>query len=523
MTSITSRKPRTSRVHFGSVSWGLALLCVYGCAANNSRPTSTTEPAEVFAAIDQLLNLGCHECLAEAASMLQASALPPDAPEVRNRRLRIAFLTILKEKELGVLERSEESLAETSAAGPPQQRWQQYSRIVDAIGINAGYFTDTTLARIDNLRSLWELQKTEFWQELRAPSADAFETHLYLAAACSGGVREDVDLPAIGVRFSSNWRIKFTIAICHEKDRVRLEEVLEREPRYHSAHLHLGNLDFSARSYQDAESHFIEVLEHLPHALGAMLPLARMYLELGEMEKGRSLYRRIVELAPEHRDGLLGLGQTLGYLGEHARAIETLDRMIALGGIYLGEAHYWLAWNRYQLDELSAAQQATDASKRYQPMDAPTFFLSGAIAVNIDDLARAETEFNKALEFDADHCEASHELAKLTQSSARDRDSAIQFESAGECYGKRQDDAAAAIRELREGSAPNSAWLGSQTARYESRTQDALRGRADVNFQAAKLYATVGDSGSALRCATIATEHPDFDQDAKSLIGEISR
>ena len=281
---------------------------------------------------------------------------------------------------------------------------------------------------------------------------------------------------------------------------------------------HLGS-----RNYVAAEAHFETVLETAPTALAALLPLAQMYFDLGEMESSRSLYERIVELAPEHRDGLLGLAQSLGYLGEHGRAIEKLNRMIELGALYLGEAHYWLAWNHYQRDLPDVARENTEKAKRYQPMDAPTFFLSGAIAATTGALDRAEVEFKQALRYDPEHCEAAVELANVYRATARDRDAANQFETGGLCFAERALKARAAVEELIADTVTPSALLQSQTDRYEKQIQDALRERARIHLEAATIYLRLGDLASATRCAHIAATHLDFEERARAVVSRVSR
>ena len=460
---------------------------------------------------------------------LKESLLPIDSPDVLERRFRIALLTILKEKELGILERPEASLADELIADHAHSDWSYFKRIVDAMPVEAGLYADTAVASIEELRSLRALQGTEFWKKLTDPkNADRFDTHLWLVAACSGRLRGrdeiNEELTARIERMEPTIpRLEYVLATCRRTDSAQLEEILHREPRYVSAHLRLGRVDVGSRNYVDAEAHFETVLETAPTALAALLPLAQMYFDLGEMESSRSLYERIVELAPEHRDGLLGLAQSLGYLGEHARAIEKLNRMIELGALYLGEAHYWLAWNHYQRDLPAVAREDTEKAKRYQPMDAPTFFLSGAIAATTGALDRAEVEFKQALRYDPEHCEAAVELANVYRATARERDAANQFETAGPCFAERALGYRAALEELIADTVTPSAWLQSQTDRYEKQIQDALRERARIHLEAATIYLRLGDPASATRCADVAATHPDFEERARAVVSRISR
>ena len=79
--------------------------------------------------------------------------------------------------------------------------------------------------------------------------------------------------------------------------------------------------------------------------------------------------------------------------------------MIDLGSWLLGHAHYWRAWNAYQLDRIQAARADADRAKMLT-VSAPTFVLSGMIDWREKRLDAAESEFQEALTMDFGQCEA---------------------------------------------------------------------------------------------------------------------
>ena len=106
---------------------------------------------------------------------------------------------------------------------------------------------------------------------------------------------------------------------------------------------------------------------------------------------------------------------------------------------------------------------------------------------------------------------------------ARERDAANQFETAGPCFAERALGFRAAQEELFADTVTPSAWLQSQTDRYEKQIQVALRERARIHLEAATIYLRLGDPASATRCADIAAIHPDFEERARAVLRSISR
>ena len=79
--------------------------------------------------------------------------------------------------------------------------------------------------------------------------------------------------------------------------------------------------------------------------------MASIYFAFEELEKSLEFYEKTLAMAPAHRDALLGKAMCLSYLGRHQEAILVCNKILTLGKYYLGESHYWLAWNLNELEQ----------------------------------------------------------------------------------------------------------------------------------------------------------------------------
>ena len=98
-----------------------------------------------------------------------------------------------------------------------------------------------------------------------------------------------------------------------------------------------------------ADEAFARALEAFPGLVPALALRADIRQRMEDQEVALGLYDRLLERLPDHREALLGRVKTLGFLARHDDAVAAADRMLALGTWYLGEAHYWKAWNLFSL------------------------------------------------------------------------------------------------------------------------------------------------------------------------------
>ena len=81
-------------------------------------------------------------------------------------------------------------------------------------------------------------------------------------------------------------------------------------PRHVSFPLLLGNVLFEQERLLEASSWFEQVLDLVPNSAEAYYGLSRVALQLGQMEEGEVLLRRVLEQKPYHREVLQMLQQT---------------------------------------------------------------------------------------------------------------------------------------------------------------------------------------------------------------------
>ncbi len=192
-----------------------------------------------------------------------------------------------------------------------------------------------------------------------------------------------------------------------------LKKLAEDDPEFFEAHFHLGELALGERAILSAETEFLKAEAGLQDSPQVFIYLASIYTVTEELEKSLSYYDRTLALSPEYRDALLGKGISLSSLGRHAEAIQSLNRMVELGNWLMGEANYWLAWNRHALKEEAAAQFHINESKGRLPTNSEVFGLAGTIALELGQIDTAESEYKEALKYGAGNTEALFGLGRI--------------------------------------------------------------------------------------------------------------
>ena len=227
---------------------------------------------------------------------------------------------------------------------------------------------------------------------------------------------------------------------------------------------------------------------------------------------------------PDHREALLGEARALIYLGRHDEAIAVLDRMITLGTWYLGEAHYWRAWNRHRLKQYDAANEDVPAARSRLPMDPQLDKLAGLVALARNEIERAEREFRAAVEHLAGRgqrdCDAGYYLASTLVMQRKWAEAAPLFEAAVPCYAEDEKAARARIGEIAASDLP-----GARKVRMTAAKEREIAGhqaqQARAAFNAAVACANLGQLDKARPLAERAASHPDLRDPANALLARI--
>jgi tetratricopeptide (TPR) repeat protein len=120
-------------------------------------------------------------------------------------------------------------------------------------------------------------------------------------------------------------------------------------------------------------------------------------------------------------------------LGRYQDGIDTATRLIDGGSWFLGQAHYWRAWNHNGLKNYPAARVEADRTRTLM-VNAGVFLLSGLIDWSLEQREKAEQEFETALTMDFGQCEAAFYLGGVRTELRKAPEGIAAFRQATQCY-----------------------------------------------------------------------------------------
>ena len=270
-----------------------------------------------------------------------------------------------------------------------------------------------------------------------------------------------------------------------------------------------------------AEFHYARAHEEWPAWPAPALALGEVARTVEDYEASLPFYDAALALVPDQRDALLGRAQSLSYLDRNAEAVPPLDRLIEMGRWYLAEAHFWRAYNRFNLGDVEGARDDAATSINHRPDDAPTYALSGQIALVQRRLDDARTDLETALDINPQYCYAAFHLGRVHIEEARWIETASAFSRAALCFRESARRLAADLSEIER----NPDLAEDRRARLVARRTDEIavfRQQAASSFYNAALgYYNDGVMPIARRYAEFAGEHELFAERATRLLGLI--
>ena len=196
--------------------------------------------------------------------------------------------------------------------------------------------------------------------------------------------------------------------------------------------------------------------------------------------------------------------------------------MIALGKWYLGDAHYWVAWNQHQLGQMDKAVSTIEKAKKYLPMDTEVFTLSGVMAFEQERLDDAVQDLERAKRFDIhkSYCEAPFHLGRIYSGREAWESSAANYERSGQCHSNEVRALETHIFGIRASS------LADERKQYLVVLRGAQKDKAALSegtayYNAAAGYFNAGLGERAWNCAISASQHDYFKDKANDLIVKI--
>ena len=374
---------------------------------------------------------GCYRCLESAFNAASAVGL-------REKIYEAAVLLAARSKELGLdwgpwVVKAHEAL-------PPGSDWTVYLDVVEGLPDDP-LSGDRDVLLTEEFARRRPRDVYERWHTALAtgPGSPAVGAYLDLAIACR---RQQIEgreeaIAAVLARLGDVPLLQYRAALCgDERAPARLAAVRDADAAFVDADLELGRMTLQNRVQPDFE----EGLRHLESARAAfpqspVMPslIADLYQAREEWPEALAMYDAVIALVPTHRDALLGRTISLSHLLRYEDAAAAATRLIDLGTWFIGQAHYWRAWNEFQLKRITDARADADRAKALM-VNAPTFVLSGLIEWVEKRLDSAEGEFQSALDLDFGQCDAAFYLGGVRAEKRSWPESLAAYLHAQQCF-----------------------------------------------------------------------------------------
>ena len=367
------------------------------------------------------------------------------------------------------------------------------------------------------------------WNRVLQPlvPTDPLAAYLYLSLNCTPEwlAEQPPELAEVLAAHDDAVYVRYRQALC-AGEQVALASVQTIEPRFTEMEFFLGRHAIEqGRGPQQgdvalAEFHYARAREEWPDWPAPALSLGEVARTVEDYEASLPFYDAALALVPDQRDALLGRAQSLSYLDRYAEAVPLLDRLIEMGRWYMAEAHFWRAYNRFNLGDVEGARDDAATSIGHRP-EAQSYALSGQIALVQRRLDDARTDLETALEINPQYCYAAFHLGRVHIEEARWIETASAFSRAAICFRQSADQLAADLSEIEQ----NPDLAEDRRARLVARRTDEIavvrRQAASSFYNAALGYYNDGTVRVARRFAELALEHEMFAERATRLLGLI--
>ena len=414
---------------------------------------------------------------------------------------------------------------ETASVGP---EWETFLQIAATtpwqdVGVPKALSEENVYARAIADRD------RDAWNRVLRPlvPSDPLAAYLYLSLNCTSEwlAEQPPELAEVLAVHDDAVYVRYRQALCAD-EQVALASIQTIEPRFTEMEFFLGRhaLEQGRGPQQGdvalAEFHYARAHEEWPEWPAPAMALGEVARTVEDYEASLPFYDAALALVPEQRDALLGRAQSLSYLDRNADAVPLLDRLIEMGRWYLAEAHFWRAYNRFNLGDIEGARDDAATSIGHRP-EAQSYALSGQIALVQRRLDDARSDLETALDINPQYCYAAFHLGRVHIEEARWIETASAFSRAALCFRASAEGLAADLRDIEQ----NPDLAEDRRARLVARRTDEIavvRQQAASSFYNAALgYYNDGVLRLARRYAEIAGEHEMFAERATRLLGLI--
>ena len=333
-------------------------------------------------------------------------------------------------------------------------------------------------------------------------------THRAPSPADMDGVARLQTIPALSDLMT------FRMATCDMIREVPLKHdalvaLIGRQSRFHEASYFLGHLWLAEKRLVSSESAFLRAADGLPGMAAAWALLGSVRMALEEYDIAASDLGRALSIEPDQREVLLTQARALNYAGQFQAALVPAQRLISLGVWYQADANFWLALSELQLGRLQDADLHVREAKPMNSNDGDTARLSGLLALRLDDLPRAQAEFELAISRNDADCESRLQLGTVYGRQGAWETSVASFVRARQCYAAAKIAAEAKRVEI-ENSSLSAARRDLALLRLAQRVARHTRSQADAALGAAEGETQRGAYEAALSHLADAGTEPEL-------------
>lgn len=515
------RQIRESTTLFGL----LALAWSCSTAPPPALPDPLAGVREQLAQADALTLRGCYRCLIEARDLYEEVARQGLEPDRAAAGLfRTTLLAGMREREMGLVgggdfERAE-ALAAGAATGPA---WETFLQIAATTPwLDVGTPKDLVEENVYG-RAIADRDR-DAWNAVLEPlvPTDPLAAYLYLGLNCTVDwlAEQPTEFDETLAAHDDAVFVRYRRARC-AGEQLGLAAVQTIEPRFSEMEFFLGQHALAQENAPLAEFHYQRARDDWPEWPAPVLALGEVARIVEDYEASLPFYDAALALVPDQRVALLGKARSLSYLDRSAEALPLLDRLIEMGRWYLADAHFWRAWNHFNLGAVEAAR--VDAARAIdQRPDAESWALAGQIAIEQRRLDDARHDLETALEIRELFCDAAFHLGRVHIEEARWFDTGSAFARAAGCYVETLERLVYDLSQLREDPTLAEDRRARLVQRRIAEVAVARQQAAQSAYNAALGYYNNGTPRPAQRFAEQAQEHDLFAERAARLIGLIA-
>jgi tetratricopeptide (TPR) repeat protein len=519
--------------HANTVILVLVFLLLSGCTTKQMPETAPEQLAEynkIIQEADAMYGRGCYVGLRQAYKLYEkAFKVPVLKEKATEKLLKTAILLGLRERELGILE--ETYLPKAKDIVATSSSFEDYSILLQAASAiprnTIGVVGDSAEGRDRSPLSLEDVKAdVEQWIELFMRKSAAEDVYAYVAIGFyplfSSLIEEKLDIESIEQSFPDSPLIWYRMAQQPWGNPLVLEKLALDDPQFHEVHFVLGQKAMERRMLVTAERKFLKAYEELPQSSTLVISLASIYFAFEELDTSLEFYEKTLELAPYHRDALLGKAMCLSYIGRHEEAIDACNHIFALGKYYIGESHYWLAWNLNETGRWEEAWENIEAAKKHLTGNAEVSLLAGKIAFNQKRLEEAEKNLRESNKLDASNGDSFYYLGKIKNMQEDWLNAGAYFDSASSRYEIQENEILKKIEEIRD-----SEFSEERKKKHLSRKTSQLKmmqlTKATSWFNAAAGFYNAGYPKKALQLAEKAASHRALKEKAEELLNLVKK